>query len=184
LKSPEYQIITLAHGVGDFIQYWGFRRIHGQVWTLIYLAKEPLHATEIVNRLGVSKALISLAINELVEYGLISQTSEPERKIKTYTANPKMFTVIRDVLRSRELPLLERVVNDQRNLEEVLSEAADINPQRLAAIGEMANSAREFLASYLCANDKKNESGSLSAISHMIEALDRAPTEATLPSEN
>jgi len=171
--APEAQIITLAHGIGDFIQYWGFRRIHGQVWTLIYLSKEPIHATEIVARLGVSKALISLAINELVGYGLIIQTSEPDRKIKTYAANPKIFAIIRDVLRTRELDLLKRIVNDHKSLNETLGDSPEISAERLAAIGEMAMAAYGFLSEWLAPGvGQQPGEANYSALTQLFEMLD------------
>ena len=150
LKTPENMMITLAHSIGEFIQYWGFRRIHGQVWTLIYLSKTPLHATEIVARLGVSKALVSLAINELLDYNLIILTSEPERKVKTYVANPELFKVIREVLRARELPMLERIVKDYESLSASHpSEAQNVDNNRLDSLGKMARMASGFTSAFV-----------------------------------
>lgn len=70
LFVPAY-IETLAEQVGSFIQYWGFKKIHGQIWTHVWLAKNPIDATTLVLRLEVSKALISLAIKDLVHYDVI-----------------------------------------------------------------------------------------------------------------
>lgn len=58
ILPPELE--DLANEVGDFICYWGFKKIHGRLWTHIYLARVPLDAGQLMQRLKVSKALISL----------------------------------------------------------------------------------------------------------------------------
>lgn len=142
----------LADSIGEFIQYWGFRKIHGQVWTLVYLSRDPLHATEIVQRLGVSKALVSLALRELAEFRLVEITSKPGRKVKTYVANPNVFAVICDVLRSRELVILHKVSSQRLLLQKTLTakeSEALINPARMHELDEMIQSAQTALAGIL-----------------------------------
>ena len=103
------ELKTFAQLVGRFIRYWGFRNIHGEIWTLVYLAERSLSASEIVEILGCSKALVSTGLNELVDEGLIFLTESENAKVKRYMAVDDVSSVIRKVLNRRELPLLEKV---------------------------------------------------------------------------
>ena len=88
---------ALSESVGDFIRYWGFRRIHGEIWTQVFLSKTSLSGAELTQRLEVSKSLVSPALSELEEYGLIIMT-EDGKKTKRYSAAPNVVSVIKDIL--------------------------------------------------------------------------------------
>lgn len=96
---------SLSESVGDFIRYWGFRRIHGQIWTQVFLSQTSLSGAELTKRLAVSKALISPALSELEDYGLIKMT-EDGKKTKRYSAVPDVIPVIRDILKERESKII------------------------------------------------------------------------------
>ena len=109
-KQTEKHLAALSGAVGDFIRYWGFRRIHGEIWTQIYLSKDPLSGVELTQRLGVSKALVSPALKELEDYKLILVRKE-DNKTKRYFANPDVFDVIKDILQKREMQLIEKALS-------------------------------------------------------------------------
>ncbi len=95
--------------VGDFIRYWGFRRIHGQIWTVIYLSPEPKSGVEIVELLKVSKALVSPALKELEKEGLITQVRSENSKTKRYQAEEDVEKIVKGVLHRREKPMLKKI---------------------------------------------------------------------------
>jgi DNA-binding transcriptional regulator GbsR (MarR family) len=101
--------VDLAETIGEFIQYWGFKSIHGRVWTMIYLSEKPISTPEIVESLCVSKGLVSLAINELLQFKLIKEEEKVSFGAQTYSAEPDVARVVRDVLRERELKILTDV---------------------------------------------------------------------------
>jgi two-component system phosphate regulon sensor histidine kinase PhoR len=41
---------SLSEQIGDFIQYWGFKKIHGMIWTHLYLSSTPLSAHELIQK--------------------------------------------------------------------------------------------------------------------------------------
>ncbi|MCK6573962.1 MarR family transcriptional regulator [Myxococcota bacterium] len=98
-------VLQVAHAAGAFIEYWGFKAIHGRIWTLLALHKEPLPQSEIADLLGVSRSLVSTAIAELTEYGLVRAVDE--HRNAPYEAVIDIWPTIADVLRSREWMLLE-----------------------------------------------------------------------------
>lgn len=147
-KNDTAALKAMADSVGDFIQYWGFRKIHGQIWALVYLSAKPLSATEIISILKMSKALISLGIKELVAYGLIYQTSQIGVRTKTFAAQEDVFAIIKEVLKGREAVYLERAQQEFENLKnraESMDTAFTVDPQRLSNVGEMSSLAQTIL---------------------------------------
>ena len=108
-KEQEFLAFDVVDSVGEFIEYWGFKKIHGRVWAMIYLSDKPISTPDLVSKLGVSKGLVSIAINELLDYQLIHKASKVIYGGQTYTAEEDIGSVIRKVLRDRELGLLTKV---------------------------------------------------------------------------
>lgn len=124
-------LAKLADSVGDFIRYWGFRRIHGQIWTLLFLKNQAISPTEIAKSLGVSKSLISSAINELEEHGLIMPFNNDvsgNRKTKFFKAESDVIKIIQNILKTRELKLITDV---KKNIDNVKKTGSPIDPERL-----------------------------------------------------
>ena len=82
--TSQKNLQKLSLSIGNFIRYWGFRRIHGAIWTQLYLSKTPLSCTDLTSRLGLSKALISPALDELCKFKLIFEAPAPNEKTKIY----------------------------------------------------------------------------------------------------
>ncbi|MBW2732060.1 MAG: hypothetical protein JRH20_06670 [Deltaproteobacteria bacterium] len=99
------RVRDLCDAVGAFIDYWGFRAIHGRVWVLLAIRSEPMSQAEIAAFLQVSRALVSTAMSELQGYRLVRPTHE--HRNAPYTATIDVWPTITDVLRSREWMLLE-----------------------------------------------------------------------------
>ena len=146
IDHDEIKLLRLLSGsVGDFIRYWGFRRIHGQIWCQIYLSKQELSGADLTKRLGVSKALVSPALSELEHYGLI-ESKRDGKKTKKYKANENFIQVVKDILKERE----EKLINNANNqYEELLhfSQKKDanqsiVNSARLEDVGQMIILAR------------------------------------------
>jgi DNA-binding transcriptional regulator GbsR (MarR family) len=106
-------------GVGSFIEYWGFRKIHGRIWARVYVSDRPLSTPEIVRSLGVSKALVSGALNELLEHKLVIKVGQVKFGGVTYIACPNPAEVVRDIVRNRELILFEKLQSDLTYLDKL-----------------------------------------------------------------
>lgn len=143
-ETQQAKLRVFADSVGDFIRYWGFRRIHGRIWAEVYLSKKPLSGVELTKILDVSKALASLALNELIEYDLISCIN-PQDKTKRYRANDDVYGVIKKILIKREQVLIKKSQKHFDALEKTLShvkpEESLIDQDRLKVLGEMISSA-------------------------------------------
>lgn len=113
-KVPK-EVEGLSEQIGSFIEYWGFKSIHGQVWTHIWLAKTPIDATTLVKRLQVSKALVSLAIKDLLKYEVIRKAGQGNRRKILLEANSDVHAVISNVLKNREAKMLESIMSHFKN---------------------------------------------------------------------
>ncbi len=134
--------------IGDFIQYWGFKKVHGQIWTTIFLSKEPIDATTIVKRLRVSKALVSLAIKDLLDFEVIQVVGKGSRRKTLYQSHPDLIYVISRVLIAREQKLLSEIMTKQCEVNELIKsskENLDICPEKMGELEDMVSSAQEML---------------------------------------
>lgn len=141
LEASETQKLhELSESVGDFIRYWGFRRIHGEIWTQVFLSKKNLSGAELTERLGVSKSLISPALSELEKHGLIIMTQE-DKKTKRYSAAPDVIGVIKKILSEREAKIIKTSRQYFESLQKIHvqrgAENSLLDPDRLHEIGEM-----------------------------------------------
>tara|TARA_Y100001934_G_scaffold273755_1_gene364600 strand:+ start:1775 stop:2389 length:615 start_codon:yes stop_codon:yes gene_type:complete len=145
----EKKVLKVCDGAGAFIEYWGFKAIHGRVWTLLALHKRPLSQTELASKLGVSRSLLSSTIAELQDYGLVRAISE--HRNAPYQAALDVWPTITEILRTREWMLLEsaRVALEAAIEEGDVCRAMDETPsydvKKMKLLLTMTESAQGFL---------------------------------------
>jgi DNA-binding transcriptional regulator GbsR (MarR family) len=123
----ENKLEDVIDNIGSFIEYWGFRKIHGRIWAMIYISNTPLSTPEIVEKLAVSKALVSGAVNELLKHGLIEKVGQVKFGGITYRVTSSPAEVVRDVVRNRELVLFNKIESDLKELSQLsLKECSDL----------------------------------------------------------
>ena len=144
-KKTSNQLKKLSLSIGDFIRYWGFRRVHGAIWTQLFLSKAPLSCKDLTDNLGLSKALISPALDELCRYKLIYEAPAPNDKVRVYTAAEDVNEVIRQILKTRELKILKQITRDFTDLKLRDSIAHETSAERLNRLEEMIFSANVML---------------------------------------
>lgn len=150
LRSPEVE--DLAEQIGDFIRYWGFKKIHGKIWLQIYLADEPLDAAGLIARLGISKALVSMSINDLIGYRVILPKGKSNRGTQLYVANSNLMEAVLGVLRSRERKMLSRIQGSYRQVRKSSAETKrplGIDPEKVKQLGELIDTAEDMLDAFL-----------------------------------
>jgi DNA-binding transcriptional regulator GbsR (MarR family) len=154
-QRPE--IDALACKVGSFIEYWGFKQIHGRIWTHLYLSNTPLDAGTLIERLGVSKALVSISLKDLLEYDVILPSEKTPGCKQSYVINPDIMGVISDVLRKREKVLLNDVQNALSILKTLPEECIEDNslcPHKISHLDKMVGDAQVMLDMFLAVNSE------------------------------
>lgn len=139
------ETIKFADSVGSAMEYWGFRSIHGKIWTLIYLSNDPIDAGLIIDNLGVSKGLVSTAIKELLEYDLIVEENCGDNRSKFYSAKPHVMDVITGVLKKRESAMMSEVKSRFSELRK--NAGPGVDPERIKNLQKIIKFGDFLLAS-------------------------------------
>ncbi|MGB0452556.1 MAG: GbsR/MarR family transcriptional regulator [Bacteriovoracaceae bacterium] len=129
----------LSNLIGDFIEYWGFKKIHGQIWTYLYLREDPIASREIREELGISKALLSLSLNELKEYEVVYSAGTGKHGVELIEANPDIIGVILNVIRFREKKMINDVELKLKELsqnKDLLKDDYPVSRSRLASLSK------------------------------------------------
>ncbi|MGE5085067.1 MAG: GbsR/MarR family transcriptional regulator [Bacillota bacterium] len=142
----------LEHLVGEFMNYWGFKNIHGRIWLHLYTSTKSLDTAELMERLSVSKGLMSLAIRELLEYQVIRPAATGPHGTVYYEANPDLQAVITNVLKQREQVMLQQVQKASKNILTMSAEKLEeqgVDKNRVKSILVLTESAQAVLQGFL-----------------------------------
>lgn len=138
-RDARRQAVDLAADtMGELITFWGFKPSMGRIWTLLYLSPEPLHADAIAEQTGLSAGAVSMALADLMQWGIVDRAVVPGDRKRHYQAETDVWGIVRHVVRERELRLVGRAV--QR-----FSEAVSVL-ERSVADGDTSSETRFMLA--------------------------------------
>ena len=149
-SSP--QVTELANQIGDFLQYWGFKRVHGRIWTILFLSKKSLDAADLRQRLKISKALVSLSIRDLLKYGVVLEDGKSSRGTVLYRAADDVRPAIMKVLQEREREMIsriERAHKDCETMDPLNLDRLEIDTQRLRSLSQMIELASALVRNVL-----------------------------------
>lgn len=164
------ELKELENLVGEFIQYWGFKKIHGRIWAHLYTSTEPLDSQMLMDRLKVSKGLMSLAVRDLIDYDVIQPVSTGKHGVTFYRANPDLMYVITNVLRKREAVMMSAVHSCvdrliSKNLKELDQSKIDLT--NLENIKKMTTSAQGLLELFILQASQQNQIANINIFSEL-----------------
>jgi len=85
-REEESELIhEVADAVGALMEFWGFKRVMGRLWTVLYLTGEPLGAAELCERLAISSGAASMTLADPRALGrgeAIAQGGRPPRVLR------------------------------------------------------------------------------------------------------
>lgn len=115
--SVPQEVRALAAQVGELMHLWGFKKVHGRIWTLLFLSEAPLDAAAIMDSLKISKALTSLSLNELLKYELIVlEEKKSAAGTRLYRASTNPRAAILAILGARQEAVLNRLLMAMRSV--------------------------------------------------------------------
>jgi DNA-binding transcriptional regulator GbsR (MarR family) len=88
--------------VGRLIQFWGFKRNMGRVWTVLYLSPDPLSADDLRQALALSSGAVSMTLSELARWGVVRKVWIYGERKDFYTAEVQLWRMISRVFNERE----------------------------------------------------------------------------------
>jgi DNA-binding transcriptional regulator GbsR (MarR family) len=88
--------------VGRLIEFWGFKRNMGRVWTVLYLSPEPLSAEDLRHALSLSSGAVSMTLSELSRWGVVRKVWIQGERKDFYSAEVQLWRMISRVFNERE----------------------------------------------------------------------------------
>jgi DNA-binding transcriptional regulator GbsR (MarR family) len=124
---------------GEMGGRWGVNRTVGQIYALLFLSPEPLHAEEIAETLKISRSNVSMSLHELQSWRLVLLSHKVGDR-RDYFESPKdvweIFRILVEEKRKREidptLTLLRSILMEQPD-----GEREEYEHQRIAAMLEL-----------------------------------------------
>lgn len=100
-----FQMTPLVQGFishfGEMGSRWGFNRTVGQVYALLFVSEQPLHADEIAEHLTFSRSNVSIGLKELQGWGLIRQTRLPGDRREYFSSLGDVWQIFKVVAAER-----------------------------------------------------------------------------------
>jgi DNA-binding transcriptional regulator GbsR (MarR family) len=127
--------LRAADAMGRLMEFWGFRRHMGRLWTILYLSPEPMTTGELSETLRLSSSAVSLSLGELVRWGAVRKTWLPGERKDFYQAESSVWKLLRRVYERRELNLIREAADAfgeaQRFLDEATGQLGDADRRRV-----------------------------------------------------
>ncbi len=99
--------VAVAEAVGRLMEFWGFKRNMGRVWSVLYLSDRPLTARQLGDGLGASAGTVSMTLTELQRWGVVHTVWTRGERSRRYEAEVDLWKMITRVLRDREREEIE-----------------------------------------------------------------------------
>ncbi len=100
-------IVTEIHehtmeALGRISSFWGFSKIMGQIYGLLYLSPKPLTLDDMAKSLSSSKGNVSINMKALERWNMVKQIWVKGDRKDYYEAETDFWKIVRGVLRERE----------------------------------------------------------------------------------
>ena len=100
--SPLKQRFVLHFG--EMGSRWGINRTVGQIYALLYAAREPINADEIAEALGFSRSNVSIGLKELESWKLVRLSHKPGDRREYFSAPDHLPHTGRRAPQARDRP--------------------------------------------------------------------------------
>ncbi|MFH1276908.1 MAG: MarR family transcriptional regulator [Candidatus Eisenbacteria bacterium] len=125
--------------IGRMMELWGFRKNLGRIWTLLFLSDEPISAGEIGDHLSLSRGSTSMALQELLRWGVVRKSWKPGERKDFFEAEQNVAKMVLRVLNERELPAIDEAIHGLGDVLRTLDEngAKSADPVLLRRTGDL-----------------------------------------------
>lgn len=103
---------SMLDGLGQLSDYFGFSKVMGQLYGALLLSAEPLSLDDLMDRLSISKASVSMNMRTLEHMGMVRQVWMRGRsgRRKYYEAETDFIQIITNILSGREMRDVDRAL--------------------------------------------------------------------------
>lgn len=139
--DPNLQAVhdSMLDGLGQLSDYLGFSKVMGQLYGALLLSPEPLCLDDLMDRLSVSKANVSMNMRTLEHMGMVRQVwvRGGSGRRKYYEAETDFWTIITNIISGREMRDVERALSVMDANIARLAEAQASMPDEDARLSEL-----------------------------------------------
>ena len=118
--SPPFRLSPLAQAFvlhfGEMGSRWGINRTVGQIYALLFIAPEALHADEIAETLGISRSNVSMGLKELMSWELVKLQHRPGERKEFYSAPGDVWDIAKTLIEQRRKREIDPTLSTLRNL--------------------------------------------------------------------
>jgi DNA-binding transcriptional regulator GbsR (MarR family) len=87
---------------GEMGSHWGINRTVGQIYALLFVSAESLHADDIVEQLGVSRSNVSMGLKELQAWRLVRLSHVPGDRREYFSAPEDVWQIFKTLAEERQ----------------------------------------------------------------------------------
>lgn len=142
------QLEDFSHRLGELVHNWGFKRIHGKIWSRLFISTRPLDAADLIEQLDISKALVSISLRELLDVRAVVEVGRSARGTNLFRANTDLKAIYTEVLKQRELRMIRETKAALSALVDLGSEfmqSHDISASQIETLDEHLEVALDFI---------------------------------------
>ncbi len=92
----------LMEAMGRITSFWGFSKIMGQLYGLLYLSPKPLTLDEMSQSLSISKGNVSINIRALERWNMVKTVWVKGDRKDYYESETDFWKIVKGVMRERE----------------------------------------------------------------------------------
>jgi HTH-type transcriptional regulator, glycine betaine synthesis regulator len=94
--------IAVSDVIGRLIEFWGFKRNMGRIWSVLYLSADPLSAEDLRGLLRLSSGAVSMTLSELSRWGVVRKVWVQGERKDFFVAEVQLWKMISRVFNERE----------------------------------------------------------------------------------
>src|SRR5579859_498382 len=133
---------------GNTTQSFGFGRILGQLFALLYLSAKPLCLDDIARELGVSKASVSTTVRQLAQWAAVRRVWVKGDRKDYYEAETDFGAMLRHGLLTTFRKKLEtagtQIGNVESTLQRAMEKIDDGEREEMQVVAERLERAKNF----------------------------------------
>jgi len=152
--------LSVSDSVGRLMEFWGFKRNMGRVWSLLYLSPAPLTAKDLRARLGLSAGAVSMTLTELSRWGVVRKVWIQGERQDHFVAEVNLWKMVSRVLNERERAEIvsavetfenaaRTVAEDKRSSDPAVRRRAALQGERIGQLLDLAKLGRSLLDALL-----------------------------------
>lgn len=92
---------TFVSHFGEMGSRWGINRTVGQIYALLFVTEQQLHADDIGEQLGISRSNVSIGLKELQAWGLVRLSRIPGDRREYFSSLGDVWEIFRVVAAER-----------------------------------------------------------------------------------